>query len=133
MPNPFVVKIKAQQSTNPFTRKAKITISKTTEETKPNPFVRAPTNNKPNPFAARVSTTQADKLAEIDRMIEATEQRYSDSLTKAMKSGINRKQIKKLFDISDRHQSTLLNLCGQRRRVTGNGWKPSGPGPKLLR
>lgn len=103
---------------NPFSAKAKITITPVKEKASSNPFAaKVKTNGKPNPFAARAKNGRADKLTELDRMIAEAETRYEESLTKALKGGVNRAQIKKLFDISDRRMNTLMSLCGQRRRI----------------
>ena len=87
MSNPFGLKIEAKNTSNPFVRKAKISISEPT---------------KPNPFAAQAQDGRAKRLAELDRMIAEAQYRYEESLTKALKSGVNKQQVKKLFDISDR-------------------------------
>ena len=113
MSNPFVLKIEAKNTSNPFVRKAKISISEPTK--------------KPNPFAAQAQDGRAKRLAELDRMIAEAQYQYEESLTKALKSGVNKQQVKKLFDISDRRMSTLLNLCALRKRTVNgnkeNTWK----------
>jgi hypothetical protein len=98
---------------NPFTAKA----------TRNNPFT-AKAERKPNPFTTRADTSRATKLAELDTMVEQAEERYVNSLDKALRSGVSRQQVNKLFNVSDRHMHTLISLGKQRNRLL-NGDRPS--------
>lgn len=104
MPNPFVAKVKKPK--NPFASKVK----KTAVDTP------AAKRNGNNPFATRAKEGKAERLAEIERMITEAEERYEESLAKALK-GISRDQTNQRFNISDRHMHTLLNLTAQRKRI----------------
>jgi len=139
--NPFVAKIeikKASKKSNPFIAKVQI-----------NPFVAKAKGNKkatthvkekkqPNPFASAAKRNkqkqQAREQAELDQLralILEAEHAYEESLTKAMRSGVNKQQVKSLFDISDRRMTALMNLNRQlKTKLNGHGrerhgsWRP---------
>lgn len=101
-PNPFTAKAK---KTNPFTAKAKKTV-----------VTPAAKRNGNNPFAARAMTSKSQRIAELDGMIIEAEQRYEQSLNKALK-GITREQTQKRFNVSDNYMRTLMNLTAARKRI----------------
>lgn len=103
-------------SENPFTAKA----SK-------NPFTaKVERRKEDNPFNARISRARAArqaeqqaKLAEIDAAIEEAEDNYATSLNNALRKGITRDQIVKLWNICDRDMHALMSLSKQRARLNG--------------
>jgi hypothetical protein len=91
-----------------------------------NPFTAKVERRKDNPFSARASKLRAarlaedaTRLAELDAAIEEAEDKYVGSLNNALRKGITRDQIVKLWNICDRDMHALMSLSKQRARLNG--------------
>jgi|SRR4051794_4509301 len=127
--NPFVAKIeikKAGKSSNPFA--AKVKVAKTSKRS--NPFTaktaaakKEKHPNPSNPFVSRHQRHKQQQLDQLRALIAEAEHAYEESLDKALRSGVNQQQVKKLFDISDRRMTALIKL-NQQLRSKLNGDRP---------
>ena len=106
MANPFTAKVKkpAASGPNPFAAKVKKSSVQTS-------------NGKINPFAKRATDDRAKRIKELDERIKQADTAYAQALSKATKTGINKQQVDKLFDVADRHMKTLMGLSALRRSL----------------